>query len=225
MTKYGWTLPAIKNRYEFVASCARACIGLAVFKYISGTQDEPIWSQTSWWPQIKTITYNNNGRRHLLMGRCLFRHWYICLWFAKKHWCNAYLTSVCYFIEAEWRIYASLNLLSLGQIRAGHLVGAKPLFEPMLVSVVNLNKLQWNISRFTYIFIQVNVFHNIVAKWRQFCLWLKALNIFSFFGDAAFFRSANISSIFANASHVVNSCIGTTSLILHGKTIIIPLGL
>ena len=35
-------------------------------------------------------------------------------------------------IEAEWRIYASVNLPSLVQIMACRLVGAKPLSELML---------------------------------------------------------------------------------------------
>ena len=35
-------------------------------------------------------------------------------------------------IEAEWRIYASVHWPSLDQIMACHLVGAKPLSEPML---------------------------------------------------------------------------------------------
>ena len=35
-------------------------------------------------------------------------------------------------IEAEWRMYASVNLSSLVQIKACRLVGAKPLSEPML---------------------------------------------------------------------------------------------
>ena len=35
-------------------------------------------------------------------------------------------------IEAEWRIYASVNLPSLVQIMACRLTGAKPLSEPML---------------------------------------------------------------------------------------------
>ena len=35
-------------------------------------------------------------------------------------------------IEAEWRIYASVNKPSLVQIMACHLAGAKPLSEPML---------------------------------------------------------------------------------------------
>ena len=35
-------------------------------------------------------------------------------------------------IEAEWRIYASVNLASLVQIMACRLAGAKPSSEPML---------------------------------------------------------------------------------------------
>ena len=35
-------------------------------------------------------------------------------------------------IEAEWRIYALVNLSSLFQIMACRLIGAKPLSEPML---------------------------------------------------------------------------------------------
>ena len=37
-----------------------------------------------------------------------------------------------YLIEAEWRIYASVNLTSLVQIMACRLFGAKPLSEPMM---------------------------------------------------------------------------------------------
>ena len=40
--------------------------------------------------------------------------------------------NMVYFIEAEWRIYASKNLPSLVQIMACRLDGAKPLSEPML---------------------------------------------------------------------------------------------
>ena len=37
------------------------------------------------------------------------------------------------------------------------------------------NKLQWNLKRNSYIFIQENAFENVVWKWRPFCLSLYVL--------------------------------------------------
>ena len=49
---------------------------------------------------------------------------------------------------------------------ACRLVGAKPLPEPMLALVnwTPRNKLQWNVNRNSYIFIQENSFENVVWK-------------------------------------------------------------
>ena len=43
-----------------------------------------------------------------------------------------YGTEFSWLIEAEWRIYASINKPALVQIMACRLDGAKPLSEPML---------------------------------------------------------------------------------------------
>ena len=45
-------------------------------------------------------------------------------WFAKR--------PLSWLIEAEWRIYASVQITTLVQIMACRLIGAKPLSEPML---------------------------------------------------------------------------------------------
>ena len=60
---------------------------------------------------------------------------------------------------------------------ACRLVGAKPLFEPMLEYVnSNLrNKSQWNLKQNSYIFIQEMHFKISYGKWRQFCLDLSVL--------------------------------------------------
>ena len=49
---------------------------------------------------------------------------------------------------------------------ACHLIGAKPLSEPML-DIVNSklrSKLQWNIKQNSYIFIQENAFENVICE-------------------------------------------------------------
>ena len=45
---------------------------------------------------------------------------------------NQVYMNVDKLIEAEWRIYASVNLPSLVQIMTCHLLSAKPSFEPIL---------------------------------------------------------------------------------------------
>ena len=73
---------------------------------------------------------------------------------------------VGWLIESEWRIYETVNQSSLVQIMDCRLVFAKPLSEPM-VDNVNWNprnKLHWNFSRNSYIFIQQKWFQIIVGK-------------------------------------------------------------
>ena len=69
-------------------------------------------------------------------------------------------------IEAEWRIYASVNYPSLVHIMACHLVSTKPLSDPMLEYYYQIlrNKIQWNFYQNSYIFIQENPFQNVVWK-------------------------------------------------------------
>ena len=61
---------------------------------------------------------------------------------------------------------ASVKLLpvSLVQIMACRLVGARPLSEPMLEYLTLRNKFQWNINRNSHIFIQEIAFENVVRK-------------------------------------------------------------
>ena len=68
-------------------------------------------------------------------------------------WCQFYLLT-----EAEWRIYASVNLPSLVQIMARRPVGYKPLSEPNLNTVnwTLMKKFQWKPHR--------NVVGNVVWK-------------------------------------------------------------
>ena len=66
------------------------------------------------------------------------------------HYLGEKICSICKaahfkLIEAEWRIYASVNYPSLVQIMACRLVGAKPLSEPMLILLIRtLGTNQWN---------------------------------------------------------------------------------
>ena len=78
-------------------------------------------------------------------------------------WCHC----SCQLIEAEWCIYELVNKPSLVQIMASRLVGAKPLSEPMLEYVIIgplETKSLWNFIWNSYIFIQENVFENVICK-------------------------------------------------------------
>ena len=66
----------------------------------------------------------------------MYVNWPFCWTLSNSHWITTRVLGVLvtenYLIEAEWRIYASVNYPSLGQIMACRLAGAKPLSEPML---------------------------------------------------------------------------------------------
>ena len=54
---------------------------------------------------------------------------------------------------------------------ACHMDGAKPLCEPMNIVYWTLrNKLQWNLDRNLYVFIQENAIENVVNKFAANCL-------------------------------------------------------
>ena len=65
-------------------------------------------------------------------------------------------------IEAEWHIYVSVNLPSLVQIMACHLVGAKPLSEKN----AGILLIQWSFYQNSHIFIQLqeNALEKVVSK-------------------------------------------------------------
>ena len=67
-------------------------------------------------------------------------------------------------VEAEWRIYTSVNTPSLDQIMACRRDGTKPLSNQCgnIVYWTFDNKLHWNFNRNWNIFIQENAFENAV---------------------------------------------------------------
>ena len=64
---------------------------------------------------------------------------------------------------------------------ACRLVGAKSLSKPMLeycwLDPSVGNKLQWNLYRNLHIFIQENVFENVICKMVPICLGLNVLSV------------------------------------------------
>ena len=85
-------------------------------------------------------------------------------------------------IEAQWRTYASVNQISLVQIMACRLVGAKTLFQSMLkYCYLHLrNYFQWNIKQSWHTFIQENAFENVIRDMAAICLDLDVLIFFVF---------------------------------------------
>ena len=67
-------------------------------------------------------------------------------------------------------MYKCINKLTI--IGSDHLVGIKPLSEPMQEYCNSdiRNKLQWNLKQNSYIFIQEYVFENVVLEIGSFCL-------------------------------------------------------
>ena len=77
-------------------------------------------------------------------------------------------------IEAEWRIYVSVNKTSLVQIMTCRLVGAKPLSQPKLV-YCQLDP--WNLNRNTKIFIHYRIFNVFAPKQGDYHLkWVHSCN-------------------------------------------------
>ena len=69
-------------------------------------------------------------------------------------------------IEAEWRLYASINKPSLVQIMACRLVGAEPLSESVLKYFL-LNpqeQISVQFNQNSYIFIPENAIENVVCN-------------------------------------------------------------
>ena len=80
-------------------------------------------------------------------------------------------------IEAEWRIYASVN--KHHWFKQWLVVWSAPSHylnqSWNIVNWILRNKLQWNLNRNSYIFIQENAFENVVWKMAAIFLGLNAL--------------------------------------------------
>ena len=79
------------------------------------------------------------------------------------------------FHEAEWRIYASVNLLSLVQIIAGSAPSHYPNRWWNIVHLNLRNKHQRNINRSSHIFILENAFEYVVYEMAAILYGLNAL--------------------------------------------------
>ena len=77
-------------------------------------------------------------------------------------------------MEAEWRIYVSVNLASLVRITTRRLDGAKPLFEPVLKFYWYDPWKQPSVKFQSNMCIQ-NALENVVCKMAVFCLSLHVL--------------------------------------------------
>ena len=108
----------------------------------------------------------------------------ISIWIRDMDLPHSNLVELRQLIEAEWCIYASVNLPSLVPKMACRLDGAKPLskywnYYLKIWNIVNWNpgnKLQWNFSQNSNIFIQENTFENVVCEMASICLGLNKLS-------------------------------------------------
>ena len=93
----------------------------------------------------------------------------------------SFLVSVCHSL-GYWTLFGGLSRSrsTLDQVMAWHLIGAKPLPEPMLIycQLDTRNRLQWNLNKIKHFSVKKLLLKMLSAKCQPFCSGLHVLTFF-----------------------------------------------